>query len=294
MNSPSAPFARSLRWCSWRGHRPRRGVRPRGPGRRSPGGCWRSSSPPSAAAACWPCWVLAARGRAVAVAAARAHHRARHHRRAHQPPDWRDGASAPGAAAGAAAGARVEALPVAGPDLPAPGSSPRRRPRPPSSRSRPLAGRSSRCATPWIRPLLAVGRAVARQHRRRSHRAGGGRRAAPGAGPATRCARSSPTSAPRFSRRSSRSCGVLAKDGVLLRRFSWATSTCPRSTGPGLEGLLAEELATEKMSYTLELKEKQVKENALEARRREAAAREGRRGRRARSRLSPPRRGRRR
>ena len=48
-------------------------------------------------------------------------------------------------------------------------------------------------------------------------------------------------------------------------RCSSATSICRRSTGPGLEGLLAEELATEKMRYTLQLKEKQVKEKALEA-----------------------------
>ena len=58
----------------------------------------------------------------------------------------------------------------------------------------------------------------------------------------------------------------------------------------GMEALLAEELETEKMRYTLELKDKQVKETELEAeadkvRREKAAEAAG-----AASRSSPPRR----
>ena len=52
----------------------------------------------------------------------------------------------------------------------------------------------------------------------------------------------------------------------------------------GMESLLAEELAGEKMRYTLELKDKRVRETELDARGREGAPRDRRRGRRRASR----------
>ena len=87
---------------------------------------------------------------------------------------------------------------------------------------------------------------------------------------------------------------LLAKDGIALRSLFIGHVDLPEKYRTGMEGLLAEELATEKMRFTLQLKEKQVKERSLEARRRQDPAREGRRGRRARRRSSPPRRARRR
>ena len=48
------------------------------------------------------------------------------------------------------------------------------------------------------------------------------------------------------------------------RRADRARSTCPPTTGAAWTALLAEELATEKMRYTLELKDKQVKETELD------------------------------
>lgn len=68
----------------------------------------------------------------------------------------------------------------------------------------------------------------------------------------------------------------LADDGVKLRTVMMGKVTLPADYQRGMETLLAEELATAKMRYTLELKEKQVKQTALEAEadktRRESAA----------------------
>jgi len=58
---------------------------------------------------------------------------------------------------------------------------------------------------------------------------------------------------------------LLAKDGVVVRSLFIGHVDLPAQYRTGLEGLLSEELATEKMQYTLQLKEKQVKEKALEA-----------------------------
>jgi regulator of protease activity HflC (stomatin/prohibitin superfamily) len=74
----------------------------------------------------------------------------------------------------------------------------------------------------------------------------------------------------------------LAADGVVLRSVQMGKIDLPADYKRGMEGLLAEELATEKMRYTLELKEKRVKETHLEGeaekvkreRAAEAAARE--------------------
>lgn len=57
----------------------------------------------------------------------------------------------------------------------------------------------------------------------------------------------------------------LATDGITLRGITIGKITLPREYQAGLESLLAQELETEKMRYTLELKEKQVKQTALEA-----------------------------
>jgi regulator of protease activity HflC (stomatin/prohibitin superfamily) len=57
----------------------------------------------------------------------------------------------------------------------------------------------------------------------------------------------------------------LAGDGVVLRAIFLGHVDLPARYRTGLEGLLAEELATEKMRYTLELKQKKVQETALEA-----------------------------
>jgi len=59
--------------------------------------------------------------------------------------------------------------------------------------------------------------------------------------------------------------GLLAKDGVVLRSMFIGHVDLPAQYRTGLEGLLAEELATEKMRFTLQLKEKQVAEKSLEA-----------------------------
>lgn len=68
----------------------------------------------------------------------------------------------------------------------------------------------------------------------------------------------------------------LAGDGVLLRSVQIGKVDLPADYKRGMEGLLAEELASEKMKYTLDLKEKQVKETELVAQadktRREVAA----------------------
>jgi regulator of protease activity HflC (stomatin/prohibitin superfamily) len=57
---------------------------------------------------------------------------------------------------------------------------------------------------------------------------------------------------------------LLAKDGVVVRSLYLGHVDLPEQYRAGLEGMLAEELATEKMRYTLQLKEKRVQETALE------------------------------
>ena len=57
----------------------------------------------------------------------------------------------------------------------------------------------------------------------------------------------------------------LAIDGILLRGVTIGKISLPEEYKAGMEKLLAEELETQKMRYTLELKEKQVKQSELEA-----------------------------
>jgi regulator of protease activity HflC (stomatin/prohibitin superfamily) len=57
----------------------------------------------------------------------------------------------------------------------------------------------------------------------------------------------------------------LAADGILLRGVTIGKISLPQEYKAGMERLLAEELETQKMRYTLELKEKQVKQSGLEA-----------------------------
>lgn len=57
----------------------------------------------------------------------------------------------------------------------------------------------------------------------------------------------------------------LAADGIVLRSVQMGKVDLPADYRAGMERLLAEELASEKMRFTLELKEKQVAESALEA-----------------------------
>lgn len=57
----------------------------------------------------------------------------------------------------------------------------------------------------------------------------------------------------------------LAADGVLLRGLMLGPVHLPDEYRAGLDQLLAEELATEKMRYTLELREKRVRETELVA-----------------------------
>lgn len=74
----------------------------------------------------------------------------------------------------------------------------------------------------------------------------------------------------------------LAADGILMRGVQMGKVDLPEDYRRGMEVLLAEELATEKMRYTLELKDRRVKESELDAAaekvrrevRAEAAARE--------------------
>lgn len=56
----------------------------------------------------------------------------------------------------------------------------------------------------------------------------------------------------------------LAADGISLRGVIIGKVDLPADYRRGMDGLLAEELATEKMRYTLELKEKRIKEISLE------------------------------
>jgi regulator of protease activity HflC (stomatin/prohibitin superfamily) len=57
----------------------------------------------------------------------------------------------------------------------------------------------------------------------------------------------------------------LAADGVLLKSVQMGKVDLPADYRRGMERLLAEELETQKMQYTLDLKEKRVKETELEA-----------------------------
>lgn len=70
--------------------------------------------------------------------------------------------------------------------------------------------------------------------------------------------------------------GKLASDGIVLRAVQMGKVDLPGEYRAGMDKLLAEELATEKMRYTLELKERRVKETELDAQadkvRRETAA----------------------
>jgi regulator of protease activity HflC (stomatin/prohibitin superfamily) len=56
----------------------------------------------------------------------------------------------------------------------------------------------------------------------------------------------------------------LAADGIALRGVLFGKVDLPADYRRGMEALLAEEIASEKMRYTLELKEKRVRETALE------------------------------
>ena len=57
----------------------------------------------------------------------------------------------------------------------------------------------------------------------------------------------------------------LAADGVVLRSVTMGEVDLPQEYRAGMEKLLTEELETEKMKYTLELKSKQVQQTELEA-----------------------------
>ena len=57
----------------------------------------------------------------------------------------------------------------------------------------------------------------------------------------------------------------FAADGIVLRAVQMGKVELPAEYRAGMEKLLAEELESEKMRYTLELKEKRVKETALDA-----------------------------
>jgi regulator of protease activity HflC (stomatin/prohibitin superfamily) len=56
----------------------------------------------------------------------------------------------------------------------------------------------------------------------------------------------------------------LAADGLVLRNVQMGKVDLPADYRRGMNGLLAEELATEKMRFTLELKDKRVKEMELD------------------------------
>jgi len=58
---------------------------------------------------------------------------------------------------------------------------------------------------------------------------------------------------------------LLEKDGIKLQAVLIGKIDLPADYKAGMENLLAEELSGEKMKYTLELKEKQVKQTELEA-----------------------------
>ncbi len=56
----------------------------------------------------------------------------------------------------------------------------------------------------------------------------------------------------------------LAADGIVLRQVQMGKVDLPQDYRNGMDRLLAEELESEKMRYTLELKDKRVKETALD------------------------------
>ncbi len=58
---------------------------------------------------------------------------------------------------------------------------------------------------------------------------------------------------------------MLAADGILLRRVTMGNVDLPADYRAGMDKLLAVELETEQMQYTLQLKEKQVRQSELEA-----------------------------
>jgi regulator of protease activity HflC (stomatin/prohibitin superfamily) len=58
---------------------------------------------------------------------------------------------------------------------------------------------------------------------------------------------------------------LLKPDGVVVRSLFIGHVDLPEQYRAGLEGMLSEELATQKMKYTLELKEKKVAETTLDA-----------------------------
>jgi regulator of protease activity HflC (stomatin/prohibitin superfamily) len=58
---------------------------------------------------------------------------------------------------------------------------------------------------------------------------------------------------------------LLAADGVIFRSITLGNVDLPEQYRTGVEALLAEELSAEKMRYTLELKDKRVRESELEA-----------------------------
>lgn len=57
----------------------------------------------------------------------------------------------------------------------------------------------------------------------------------------------------------------LLKDGIILKGVQMGKVDLPQDYRNGMDSLLSEELANEKMRFTLELKDKQVKQTALEA-----------------------------
>lgn len=57
----------------------------------------------------------------------------------------------------------------------------------------------------------------------------------------------------------------LAKEGVIIKAVAIGSIDLPEKYKAGLEALLSEELSAEKMRYTLELKEKAIKQTELEA-----------------------------
>jgi regulator of protease activity HflC (stomatin/prohibitin superfamily) len=59
--------------------------------------------------------------------------------------------------------------------------------------------------------------------------------------------------------------GALAGDGVVVKAVAIGSVDLPAQYRSGLEALLAEELESDKMKYTLELKEKGIKQSELEA-----------------------------
>jgi len=58
---------------------------------------------------------------------------------------------------------------------------------------------------------------------------------------------------------------LLAADGIVLKSVQMGKVDLPADYKRRMDGLLAEELASEKMRYTLELKDKRVKESELDA-----------------------------